>query len=37
MSRINEELEKTVPYKPKESTEVLNLRKIEEHLAKQKK
>ncbi|KAM3142968.1 hypothetical protein pb186bvf_005031 [Paramecium bursaria] len=31
-----DELEATLPYKPKESSELLNLRKIEEHLAKQK-
>lgn len=35
--QIQEELDKTIPYKPKESSEVLNLRKIEEHMAKQKK
>lgn len=32
-----EELDRTIPFKPKESSEVLNLKKIEEHLAKQKK
>lgn len=35
--QIQEELEKTIPFKPKESSEILNLRKIEEHMAKQKK
>ncbi|CAD8099940.1 unnamed protein product [Paramecium primaurelia] len=34
--QLQEELERTTPYKPKESSEILNLKKIEEHLAKQK-
>ncbi|KAL4460358.1 hypothetical protein ABPG74_000109 [Tetrahymena malaccensis] len=33
---VQEELEKAIPYKPKQSSEVLNLIKIEENLAKQK-
>lgn len=35
--QLAEELDRLLPYKPKESSEVLNLKKIEEHLAKQKK
>ncbi|KAL4508358.1 hypothetical protein ABPG72_003662 [Tetrahymena utriculariae] len=33
--RVSEELEKAVPFVPKDSSEVLNLMKMEEHLAKQ--
>ena len=32
--KVEEELEKAIPYKTKESSELLNLRKIEEHMAK---
>jgi hypothetical protein len=32
-----EELDKIVPFKPKDSAELLNLRKIQESLAKQQK
>jgi len=35
-SKVQDELEKAIPFKPKDSSEVLNLKKIEEHLAKQK-
>ncbi|KAL4507183.1 hypothetical protein ABPG72_001976 [Tetrahymena utriculariae] len=35
-SSVQEDLEKAIPYKPKQSSEVLNLIKIEENLAKQK-
>ncbi|EGR33479.1 hypothetical protein IMG5_051570, partial [Ichthyophthirius multifiliis] len=34
--QVQEELQKVVPYKPKQSAEALNLMKIEENLAKQK-
>ncbi len=32
-----EELEKSIPVKPKDSAELLNLRKIQENLARQQK
>ncbi|CAD8105761.1 unnamed protein product [Paramecium sonneborni] len=36
-NKVSEELERTIPIKPKESSDVLNLKKREEYLAKQKK
>ncbi|CAD8110728.1 unnamed protein product [Paramecium sonneborni] len=36
-NKVSEELERTIPLKPKESSDVLNLKKREEYLAKQKK
>ncbi|CAD8201619.1 unnamed protein product [Paramecium octaurelia] len=36
-NKVSEELERTIPSKPKESSDVLNLKKREEYLAKQKK
>lgn len=35
MNQFIEELEKSLPLKPKDSTELLNLKRIEENLAKQ--
>lgn len=35
MNQFIEELEKSLPLKPKDSPELLNLKKIEESLAKQ--
>lgn len=37
LNAVHEELEKSLPFKPKSSSELLNLVKIEENLAKQKK
>ncbi|CAD8189557.1 unnamed protein product [Paramecium pentaurelia] len=36
-NKVSEELERTIPSRPKESSDVLNLKKREEYLAKQKK
>lgn len=37
LEKFLEELDKSVPFKPKDSAELLNLRKIQESLAKQQK
>ena len=36
LDSLRNELEKQLPYKVKESSEFLNLKKMEEHMAKQK-
>lgn len=37
IDKLKEDLERQLPTKVKESSECLNLRKMEEHMAKQKK
>lgn len=37
MSKFAEELERQIPLKPKDNATLINLRKIEENLAKQEK
>ena len=37
INKLHEELDRQLPKKVKESSELLNLRKMEEHMAKQKK
>ena len=37
IKKMTEDLDRQLPVKVKESSELLNLRKMEEHMAKQKK